>query len=231
MAHLLVGCSFTDPRWQTAVPWSVQYSNSFESYIVAQAGMGIQGISTEALTTLKQLSGIDKVIIMLPTLWRMDIEIDHESPAELCNAMVSVVYANNGTWHEHEPACRKWMISGGLHFKKNKPSGMVFDLLYKYQGFLVLLKEQLRSLRVFLDYCKQQNIPYYITAIQDPADQLQGLDYVRDQIDNMLQEVEYNTWIRFDGQFVDKFLKHANHPDTEEHRILCERIIDLTTNK
>ncbi len=231
MAHLLVGCSFTDPSWQEVVPWSVLYSKTFESYIVANAGMGIKGITTEALTFLKKLPNIDKVIIMLPTLWRMDIEIDYGSPAELCNALVSVIYANNGTWNEHIPACRKWMISGGLHFKKDTLRGVVFDLLYKYQGFLVLLKEHLKSLRVFLDYCREQNIPYYITAIQDPADQLQGLDYARDQINDMLQEVEYNTWIRFDGQFVDNFLNHCNHPNPEEHKILCQRIIDSTRNK
>jgi hypothetical protein len=229
MPHLLVGCSFTDPRWQKTVPWSVHYSNTFESYIVAQAGMGIKGISTEALTILKQLTDIDKVIIMLPTLWRMDIEIDHESPAQICNAMVPTLYAKNGTWQEYTPAYRKWMISGGLHFEKNKPSGAVFDLLYKYQGFLVLLKEQLRSLRFFLDYCKQKNISYYITAIRDPVDQLQGLDHVDDQIRNMLQEVEYDKWIRFDGQFIDKFLQHKEHPTTEEQKILCQHIIDLTS--
>jgi hypothetical protein len=51
--HLLAGCSFTDPLWQEAVPWSVFYGKKYPSYIVAKAGMGIKGICTETLYYLE----------------------------------------------------------------------------------------------------------------------------------------------------------------------------------
>jgi len=80
--HLLVGCSFTDPAWQSVVPWSIEYAKTHPSYIVAKAGMGIKGICTEALCYLKSID-VGKVIVVLPTLWRMDIEIDVGT--HLCN--------------------------------------------------------------------------------------------------------------------------------------------------
>jgi len=229
MAHFLAGCSFTDPRWQSHIPWSVQYSQIYDSYIVAQCGMGIRGISTEALSSLKQLTDVDKVILMLPTIWRMDIEIDHESPGELCNSMVDTLWASKGQWNKFIPAERKWMISGGLNFEKLSKRGLIFDLLYRYQGFLVMLKEQMRSLRMFLDYCNHRQIPYYITAIQDPNEQRQGLEYVSDQINELLHEVEYDKWIRFNGKFVDKFLGTDEHPTTDQHKLICEHILQLTS--
>jgi hypothetical protein len=47
--YLLSGCSFTDPYWQKAVLWSVEFSKTTLSYIVAKAGMGIKGIATETM--------------------------------------------------------------------------------------------------------------------------------------------------------------------------------------
>ena len=87
--HLLVGCSFTDPVWQDAIPWSIHYSKSYqESYIVAKAGMGWKGMCTEAYTYAQNLH-FDHCVIMLPTLWRMDTELDHEGT--VCNAIVSLL--------------------------------------------------------------------------------------------------------------------------------------------
>ena len=114
---LLLGCSFTDPLWQDATPWSVEYSKTHPSYIVAKAGMGIKGICTEGLNYLQQLPNIKKVIVLLPTLWRMDIEMDTET--YLCNSMVDLLESSGGQWSIKIPAHRKWITSGGLHYDKN----------------------------------------------------------------------------------------------------------------
>jgi hypothetical protein len=163
---------------------------------------------------------------MLPNLWRMDIEVDRET--YLCNAIVDKLLAENGEYKIAEPAKRKWLVNGGLHYDKNTEQGKVFEFLYKHRGFLVIVKEHLRALKILIDYCKSKNISYHITAIKDPLDQLQGLNYMRDQVKNLLDDVDYNNWIRFDGKFVDKFLKHSQHPDTQEHKILCKYIFEST---
>jgi hypothetical protein len=219
--QLLVGCSFTDPKWQSDIPWSIEYAKSHPSYIVAKAGMGIKGICTEAMYYIKDIE-ISKIIIILPTLWRMDIEVDEET--YLCNAMVDLLYADQN-WQIITPAKRKWLTSGGMHYEKNKEYSDAFNFLYKHQGFLVILKEHLRALTRLLNYCKMHNIEYVVSAIQDPMDQLTGLDYIKDEIVNLLNEVEYQSWLRFDGNFIDQYLGHKEHPTTEEHQMLCKYML------
>ena len=223
--HLLIGCSFTDPLWQTEIPWSVHYSKTHPSYIIAKAGMGIKGICTEAMYYLPDLANINKAIIVLPTLWRMDIELDVET--YLANAMVDLLYSNSSGLI-HTPATRKWLTSGGLKYPKNKEESSTFDFLYKHQGFLVLAKEHFRALKSLLNYLKERKIQYYITAIRDPLDQFDGLDYIKDDVCKLLDEVEYNNWMRFDGGFINKFLKHSRHPNTKEYQRLCNYIISNT---
>ena len=219
----LVGCSFTDPVWQSVTPWSVVYGRDKPSYIVAKAGMGIRGICTEAMYYMDTIQhNIDNMIIMLPNLWRMDIELDVES--QLCSAMVDLVLSNSEGFHREQPATRKWVTSGGLHYKKNTEQAKIFDFLYQYQGFLVIAKEHFRALHSLLDHCRRNNIDYCVTAIQDPLDQLVGLDYIRSDIMALLQTVEYDRWLRFNGQFIDKFLQHNNHPNNKEHEVLCWHI-------
>ena len=220
----IAGCSFTDPTWQKDIPWSIEYSRHNLSYIVAKAGMGIKGICTESLYHLKTLSGIKKLIIILPTLWRMDIEVDEET--YLCNCMVDIL-VSNGTWQIKTPAKRKWLTSGGLNYDKSDEQAKIFDFLYRHQGFLVLAKEHFRALTMLIEYCKIHNIDYHISAIKDPLDQLQGLDYIREEIVQLLEEVEYSNWFRFDGKFIDQYLKHDNHPTTQEHQDLCKHIINF----
>lgn len=219
--HLLVGCSFTDPLWQSVTPWSVEYAKTNPSYIVAKAGMGIAGICTEALYYLKTLE-VDRVIIILPTMWRMDIEVDEET--YLCNSMVDLLYANSN-WKIEKSAHRKWICSGGLHYPKDKEYSSVFDFLYKHQGFLVIAKTHFKALTMLLKYCKLHNIEYVISAIQDPLDQLTGLDYIRAEICKLLDEVEYNSWFKFDGKFINQYLGHDEHPTSSEHRTLCKHIL------
>lgn len=221
--HLLVGCSFTDPLWQDEIPWSIEYAKTYPSYVVAKAGMGIKGICTEALYYLKTLKNVSRVIIVLPTLWRMDIEIDEET--YISNSMVDLIYATD-TYKVDQLAVRKWITSSGLHYSKDTPYAPIFDFLYKHQGFLILAKEHLRSLTNLIDYCKINSIPYHISAIQDPMDQLQGLDYIKDNIYELLLEAEYNNWIRFDDKFIDQYLGHNAHPTTEEHKNLCKQILN-----
>jgi hypothetical protein len=201
--HLLIGCSFTDPSWQTAIPWSVEYSKTQPTYIVAKAGMGIKGIVTESLCYLGQLPNISTLIIVLPTLWRLDIEVDQET--YLCNAMVDLLHSDSN-WHIVNAAKRKWIISGGLRYERNTEQAQLFDLLYKHQGFLVIAKEHFTALKALLNYCKQCKIQYYISAIQDPMDQLTGLDYIKDDIVTLLDDVEYKNWFRFDNKFIDIIL-------------------------
>lgn len=225
--HMLIGCSFTDPEWQTEIPWSLEYTKLHPSYIVAKAGMGIKGICTESLCYLKTLDTITKIVIILPTLLRMDIETNQEG--HLCNAMVNLLSARSAQWAVELPAVRKWIVSGGLHFyNKHKEEGHIFDLLYKHQGYLVVIKEHLRALTILIEYCKLNNIEYYISAIQDPLDQLVGLEYIQEDVKILLDEVEYSKWFKFDGKFINKFLKHDNHPTTEEHRVLSKYIINNT---
>ncbi len=222
--YLLAGCSFTDPRWQTDIPWSVEFSKTHPSFIVANAGMGIKGIATEAMYYLKDLPNISTLVIVLPTMWRLDVEVDKET--YLCNAMVDLLHATD-KWYTVAPATRKWLISGGLHYDRTTEQAVLFDFLYKHQGFLVTAKEHFGALKVLLNCCKQRKIQYYISAIQDPLHQLQGLDYVREEIVELLEAVEYNNWFKFDNQFIDKFLGHTKHPTTAEHRLLCNRILDI----
>jgi hypothetical protein len=220
--HLLVGCSFTDPVWQKDISWSIEYAKTYPSYIVAKAGMGIKGICTEAMYYIKNLN-ISKVIIILPTLWRMDIEVGEET--YLCNSMVDLLYAEHN-WEVSVPAKRKWITSGGLHYPKDTEFSKIFDFLYKHQDFLVIAKEHFRALTMLLDYCKLHKIEYVISAIQDPLHQLDGLDYIKDEICKLLDEVEYNLWFKFDGKFIDQYLGHGEHPSTEEHRELCRCIVE-----
>jgi hypothetical protein len=203
------------------VPWSIEYAKTHPSYIVAKAGMGIKGICTEALCYLKSID-VGKVLVVLPTLWRMDIDIDVET--HLCNSMVDLLYADQN-WKIVTPARRKWIISGGLHYSKNTEYSATFDFLYKHQGFLVIAKEHLRALTMLLDYCKINNIEYKISAIQDPLDQLVGLDYIKDEICKLLDKAEYDSWFRFNGKFIDQYLGHSNHPTSTEHQDLCNCIL------
>lgn len=225
MFHFLVGCSFTDPRWQTDIPWSVEYSKTHSSYIVAQSGMGIKGICTEATSYLSTLPNISTAIILLPTLWRLDIEVDQET--YLCNAMTDLLYAS-GNWKKVETPSRKWITSGGLHYDRSTEQAKLFDFLYKHQGFLVIAKEHFRALKFLINYCKERKIQYYISAIQDPLDQLVGLDYIRDDIVKLLDSVEYDHWFKFNDTFIDKFLGHSKHPTTAEHQVLCQHILSVT---
>ena len=126
------------------------------------------------------------------------------------------------------PAIRKWSISGGLHYNKDTDQAPIFDFLYKHQGFLVIAKEHFRALKVLLNYCKERKINYYISAIQDPLDQLNGVEYISDDITMLLNEVEYQNWFRFENNFIDKFLGHTEHPTTEEHQVLCQHILNAT---
>lgn len=220
-AHLLAGCSFTDPVWQDARPWSLEYSKIHPSFIVAKAGMGIKGICTETMYYLQTLPTVTTVVIMLPNLWRIDAEMDVET--NLCNAMVDLLQARD-CWHVVQPARRKWVISGGLNYDQNKEQAILFNFLYKHQGFLVIAKEHFRALKILQNFCKQRKINCYISAIQDPLDQLEGLEYIRDDIMSTLHDVEYDGWLKFENQFVDKFLGHHLHPSTDEHRLLCAHL-------
>ena len=219
--HLLVGCSFTDPTWQSAIPWSVEYAKKHPSYIVAKAGMGIKGICTEAMYYIKDIE-ISKMIIILPTLWRMDIEVDEDT--YLSNGMVDLLYADQH-WKIATSARRKWFVSGGLNYEKNKEYSDIFNFLYKHQGFLVMAKEHIQALTRLLNYCKIHNIEYVVSAIQDPMDQLIGLDYIKDEIVKLFNEAEYHSWFKFDGDFIDQYLGHRKHPTTEEHQTLCKYML------
>lgn len=224
---MLVGCSFTDPVWQKVKPWSIAYSSSMPSYIVAKAGMGIKGICTEALYYLREIDSIEKIVIILPTLWRMDIEMDQET--YLCNAMVDLITSRDNSWNILSVAQRKWITSGGLHYDQNTESGRIFQALYRHQGFLVILKEHLRALKLLQLYCDHREIEWHISAIMDPMKQLQGLDYVRAEIVKELENVHYQRWFRFDGRFIDEFLGHGQHPNDTEHLLLNEIIQEQTS--
>jgi hypothetical protein len=225
--HFLAGCSFTDPVWQEEIPWSVEYAKLFPSYIVSKAGMGIYGICTESLYYLQELENISQVIIILPTLWRLDIEVDQET--NLGNSIIDLIRAD-AQWSVIKPGVRKWLISGGLHYNKKTEQAKIFEFLYTHKGFLVLAKEHFRALKLLINYCKDRKINYYISAIKDPLDQLVGLDYIRPNICDLLNEVEYDKWIRFDGKFIDKFLDHEKHPSTSEHKIISDYLINICNN-
>lgn len=188
--------------------------------------MGIKGLCTEALAFLRQLPNVDKVIVLLPNLWRLDIEMDQET--WICNCMVDLMHADQQL--EILPGSgRKWITSGGLNFDRTTEQAPIFEWLYKHQGFLVIAKEHFKALRSLIDYCKLHNIDYHISTIQDPMHQLQGLDHVRNHLDHELSTVEYHNWFRFDHKFVDEFLGHRDHPSDQEHMILCKHIIKNTT--
>jgi len=223
MKHLLVGCSFTDPLWQKVTPWSVAYSETQESYIIAKAAMGIKGIATEALSyTRDVVDEIDTAVIVLPTVHRLDQEMDQET--YLCNAMVDLLHANQGIVKKDVVASRKWIVSGGVNFDNTTEQGKHYDFIYKHKGLLVNFKEQIMALLQLIDYFKLNNIKYHITAIQDPKEQFHGLEYIQDEAYKLLDMVEYDSWFKFDGKFIDKFLGHQDHPSDEEHKILNEYI-------
>lgn len=142
--------------------------------------------------------------------------------------MTDLIYSNDGNWVISKTASRKWIISGGLNFNKNTTQGKIFDTMYKHKGYLLLLKEHLRALQQLSNYCKINGIELHVSAIQDPMKQFNGLDYIRDQAETLLVEVEYAKWFKFDGMFIDEFLGHSNYPTTEEHKILCKHIIKET---
>jgi len=219
---LLSGCSFTDPLWQDDIPWSVHFSENQNSYIVAKAGMGIKGICTETLYYLDELPNISVLILLLPDLWRIDLEVDKET--YLCNAMVDLIYANNNSCKIQTSATRKWLISGGLNYARNAEQTKLFNFLYKHQGFLVLLKEHLRALKMLQEVCRFRNIKCYVSSIQDPLEQIKGLEYIKNDIFALLKAVDYNKWFKFNGKFVDGFLQHKKHPTTDEHKLLCSHI-------
>jgi hypothetical protein len=220
---LLLGCSFTYPEWQKEIPWSVQLSKTLPCYISAKAGMGIKGICSEGLSWLKTAPNVNTVIVILPTLWRMDFEMDEEN--YLCNSMTHLLVADSGTYKVNTHATRKWITSGGLNYPKDTEQSKIFDLMYKHQGFFVILKDHLMSLHLLIDYCKINNIDLHISTIQDPLDQFTGLEYIKESAIKLLHDVNYMGWFKFDGKFIDKFLGHSRHPTTEEHSVLCDYIL------
>lgn len=153
------------------------YSKHRPCYISAKAGMGIKGICTEALYWLDLVKdNVETAIVILPNLWRYDIEVDEET--YLCNCMVDLLSSDRNGWNITQPGSRKWIISGGLHYEKSTEMAPVFDFMYRHQGFLVIAKEHFRALERLIDYCKYHKIKFVISAIQDPLDQLTGLDYI-----------------------------------------------------
>ena len=227
--HLLVGGSFVDPIWQDVETWALKYAKNYPSYIVAKAGMGIKGICTEAIYQLEELDNISKVIVMLPNLWKIDIEIDEET--YIANAMVDLLWADESGYKIQQKTLRKWVTSGGLNWPKKTEQAPIFDFLLKHQNFLVIAKEHFRALKQLLTLCQQRNILCYITTTTDPLSELVGLDYIRDRVEQILQSVGYSTWLRFDNQFVSDFLQHENHPNDYEHEILCKYIFDATNKE
>lgn len=227
--HLLVGGSFVDPCWQDVETWALKYAKIYPSYIVAKAGMGIKGICTEAIYYLEDLDNISKVIVMLPNLWKIDIEIDEET--YIATATVDLLWADDTGVQIKEKAHRKWVTSKGLTWDKKTEQAPVFEFALKHQGFLVLAKEHFRALKQLLDMCQQRNISCYVTTTHDPLSELLGLDYIRPQIEKILQSVDYATWIKFDDQFVSDFLQVVDHPDNHEHEILCKYILDATNKE
>jgi len=219
---LIAGCSFTDPLWQSDIPWSVEFSKTHPSYIVAKAGMGIKGITTEALYFLKKLPLVDTCIIVLPTLWRLDVEVSVDIPD--CNAMVDLLEVDASNCIVKHSAVRKWIVSGGLHYDQKSKYGKLFKQLYEYQDLLVILKEHLRSLSILINYCKNNNIKYYISAISDPKEELAHFD-IKKEAFALLDEVEYESWFTFNGTFINRFLEHDDHPNTTEHVLISEYII------
>lgn len=220
--HLLVGCSFTDPLWQDEIPWSVYYGKKYQtSYIVAKAGMGWNGICTEAYTYAQNLT-FDHCVIMLPTMFRMDMELNHEG--QIANTMVDLLENNKIITY----ATRKWITSGGLNWNQTKMLGnkekKLFDQFYKYMGFLPLVREQMLKLKLLILSLQAKNISYTITTIKDPMHQLEGLDYIKNDIIELLDSVEYSNWLRFDGKFIDEFLGHDKHPTTQEHKLIGDYI-------
>ena len=225
LRDFLIGCSFTDPTWQDAVPWSVLWGRENPCFISAKAGMGIKGICTEARYYMQSLQApVRRAIVILPDLWRYDIEVDVET--YLCNAMVDFVSSDSEGWRVEIPAERKWVTSGGLHYRKDTEFAKIFDFLYRHQGFLVILKEHLRALSQLIDYFKSQKIQYHISAIQDPLDQLVGLDYIKQDVLLLLEQVDYHNWIRFGNGFIDKFLNHQDHPNDHEHEKIYQYLKD-----
>ena len=217
--HLLAGCSFTDPLWQDTVPWSVYYSKTYhKSYIVAKAGMGWSGICTEAYMYARQLD-ISHCVIMLPTVWRCDIEVNHEGT--MCNAMVDLL--------EHDqvikPSERKWIVSGGLNYQHlDKELVRAFDWQYQYKNFLSIFRSHALALKTLQLYLKSIDVTYTVTAIRDPMEQLEGMEYIQNELEDLLHDVEYNTWLKFDGKFINEWLIHDNHPTTKEHKQIGDYI-------
>jgi hypothetical protein len=230
-SHLLIGSSFVDPLWQDVETWAVQYSKIHPSYIVAKAGMGIKGVCTEALYYLEELNNISKVIVMLPDLWKIDIEIDEET--YISNSMTDLLWADYAGVVIKQKAHRKWITSGSMVWDKKTEAASIFNFVSKHQGFLVLVKEHFRELKRLIDTCRYKNISCYITTTTDPLSELSGLDYIRPQVEKILQDVSYDSWMRFDGKFVDDFLqlKHNNHPTAQEHAVLCKYIFELTNKE
>lgn len=226
---LLAGCSFTDPAWQDEVPWSVEYAKTHPSYIVAKAGFGIKGITTEALYFLESHKEIDTLVLILPDIWRLDIEVDSET--YLCNCLVDTLVADSNGWRIKDKAFRKWIHSGGpVYYKKiikDKEIVQILEQMYKHQSWLVIFKEQMMALERLLNYCKHNDIDYYISAIRDPMTQFDGLEYIQPPLHDLLvNKGEYNSWFTFNGKFIDMFVGHDNHPTTEEHVKLANYILE-----
>ena len=183
--------------------------------------MGWNGICTEAYTYAQNLT-FDHCVIMLPTMFRMDMELNHEG--QIANTMVDLLENNKIITY----ATRKWITSGGLNWNQTKMLGnkekKLFDQFYKYMGFLPLVREQVLKLKLLILSLQAKNISYTITTIKDPMHQLEGLDYIKDDIIELLDSVEYSNWLRFDGKFIDEFLGHDKHPTTQEHKLIGDYI-------
>ena len=97
-------------------------------------------------------------------------------------------------------------------------------MLYKYKGLLPILRDHVLALKLLILYLESRNISYTITAIQDPMQQLTGLADDKDEVVSLLESVDYKNWLKFDGQFIDKYLGHTEHPSTEEHKQIGDYI-------
>lgn len=231
---LLVGASYADPMLNINTgrseeyirTWAVQYAEDTPSYIIAMSGMGVDGLVRETLHRLEEDVSVDRVVFMVPPLFRLDIEQNEEG--HRAGAMLDLFL------YEHDlikvmPAKRKWIISGGIASYDSSPYKKEFAHTYKTKEFYVLFKDSYFALKSLKDHCTVNGIKLYLTSNVDPADVIisAGLGYVEDDVNRMLTSLDYEDWIRYNDnkQFIDDAMYiERGHPTEEQHAIIANRI-------
>ena len=217
---LTAGCSFTKDNYQKT--WADYLASKLQATLtnVAARGAGIDFITTRLIYQCTQ-NKYDLVVVMLPSLDRLDLYVNNEHPLKdhyrdisswqngVCAEFVQV----NGTLSNNEG----YSLTGGAvrGYKK-------YWYKYYYSEVATLISYW-SKVYLLENFFKNQNINYKFTMAYDKDSlveqiyNVQGNDY---QHSFLHEKIDWNNFIFYnDCQGFLSFSKHFNHPAVRDHPV------------